>query len=198
MGKQSNEVRKKISKVASEFLVDIKVDVIWNSPRKLRNPFAFKDKLPMRLCSKLLYRYACNRCNSIYIGKSKRHFLVRALEHLSLSLRTGKKYTQNPKNINNSTILDHLNQLNDCNGDLDNFEIMGRANYDFFLRIKESLLHVILNPHLAQKTKVSPCYSFNFVLLGNLDRLIIFYVFKLTVVNVSFVYTELPFYVKYL
>ena len=75
-----------------------------------------------------------------FIGKTKRHFLVRAFEHLGLSLRTGNEYTYNPNNNNNSGILDHLHQSEECNGDLNNFEIIGRANNDFYLRIKESLL----------------------------------------------------------
>ena len=71
----------------------------------------------MRFRSKILYRFTCNGCNSIYIGKTKRYFLIRAFEHLGASLRTGKKYTYNPKN-NNSTLLDHLHQAEECNGEL--------------------------------------------------------------------------------
>ena len=160
MGKFSNEVKTKISKLASEFLVNTKVTVIWNSPRKLRNLFAFKDRLPMRIRSKILYRYTCNRCNSIYLGKSKRHFLVRAYEHLGLSLRTGKRYTYNPKNLNNSTVLDHLNQSKECNGSLDNFEIIGRAKNDFFLLIKESLLIHKFKPSLNTRDKSFPLQLF--------------------------------------
>ena len=160
MGKYSNEVKKKISKIASEFLVDTKINVIWNSPRKLRTLFTFKDRLPMRLRSKILYRYTCNRCNSIYLGKSKRHFLVRAFEHLGLSLHTGRKFTYNPNNVNNSTILDHLNQSIGCNGALENFEVIGRANNDFFLKIKESLLIRKFKPTLNSKDKSIPLLLF--------------------------------------
>jgi len=163
MGKYSNEVKKRISGFASKFLIDTKITIIWNSPRKLRSLFTFKDKLPMRLSSKILYRYTCNGCNSIYLGKTKRHFLVRAYEHLGLSLRTGKKFTYNPKNINNSSILDHLNQAEKCNGNhnnLDNFEIIGRARNDFFLCIKESLLIRKFKPSLNLKDKSIPLRLF--------------------------------------
>ena len=160
MGKYSNGVKKKLARLASEFLVNTKVNIIWNSPRKLRNLFSFKDKLPMRLRSKILYRFTCNGCNSIYIGKTKRHFVVRANEHLGLSLRTGKKYTYNPNNGNNSIILDHLHQSEECNGNLDNFEIIGKANNDYFLRIKESLLIKKFKPLLNSKDKSIPLYLF--------------------------------------
>ena len=77
----------------------------------------------MQFRSKILYRFTCNRCNSIYIGKTKQHFLARAFEHLGVYLRTGKKYTYNPKDNNNSTILDHLHQAEECNRELNDFEI---------------------------------------------------------------------------
>ena len=160
MGKFSNEVKRKISRLASNFLVNTKVCIIWNSPRKLRTLFTFKDRLPMRLRSKILYRYTCNRCNSIYLGKTKRHFLVRAYEHLGLSIRTGKQFTYNPNNDNNSTILDHLHQSKECNGDVDNFEIIGSAKNDFFLKIKESLLIQKHKPKLNSKDKSIPLLLF--------------------------------------
>ena len=107
----------------------------------------------MRLRSKILYRFTCNECNSIYLGKTKRHFLVRAYEHLGTSLLTGNQYTYNPNNNNNSGILDHLHETYECNGTLDNFEIIGKANNDFFLRIKESLLIKKDKPTINSKEK---------------------------------------------
>ena len=108
LGNYSNQVKKKISRLASEFCENTKISIVWNSPRKLRNLFVFKDRLPMRLRSKILYRFTCNGCNSIYLGKTKRHFLVRVYEHLGISLLTDNLYTYNPNNKNNSGILDHL------------------------------------------------------------------------------------------
>ena len=140
MGKYSNELKKRISRSASKFLGSNKISITWNSPRKLRNLFTFKDKLPMLFRTNILYRFTCNGCNSIYIGKTKRHFLVRAYEHLGLSLRTGNAFTYNPNNTNNTGILDHVHQAIGCNGKLENFEIIGGAKNDFCLRIKESIL----------------------------------------------------------
>ena len=161
LGKYSNELKKRISNLATRCLINTKVIIIWSSNRKLRNFFSFKDRLPMHLRSKILYRYSCNGCNSIYLGKNKRHFLVTAYEHLGISVRTGKEFTYNPKNNNNTSILDHLHQPKRCHGNLDNFEIIGRADNDFFLRIKESLLIKKFNPTLNQKGKSIPLYLFD-------------------------------------
>ena len=146
MGKYSNEVKKKFSSMCSNFLPNTKVNIIWNSSWKLRNLFTFKDRLPMRLRSTILYRFTCNGCNSIYVGKTKRHFLVRTHEHLGLSLRTGKKFTCNPKHSNNSGILEHLHHSGDCN--------------DFFLCIKESLLLQEFKPNINSKSKSIPLQLF--------------------------------------
>ena len=160
MGSYSNVVKKQISKLASQLLVKTKITIIWKSPRKLRNLFTFKDRLPMRLRSKILYSYTCDGCNSIYIGKSKRHFVVRAYEHLGLSLRTGKKFTFNAKNSNNSNILEHINTQSCCQGNIANFKIVGNASNDYFLRIKESLLIHKLKPTINSKEKSIPLQLF--------------------------------------
>ena len=101
VGKYSNSSKKKLSTLASSHLFsEFKISVVWKSSRTVRTLFPFKDRVPVHLCSKFLYRFKCDGCNSIYIGKSKRHFLIRAYEHLGLSYRTDKKYTyNNPLNI---------------------------------------------------------------------------------------------------
>ena len=46
----------------------------------------------------------------------------------------------NPNNNNNSTILQHLHQSKECNGELNDIEIIEKAKNDFYLLIKELLL----------------------------------------------------------
>ena len=163
LGKYSNDLKRKISALASKHLKpNFKVEVIWNSRRRLCNFFSFKDRLPMHLRSNILYRFTCNGCNSIYLGKTKRHFLVRAYEHLGLSIRTGNGLTYNPNNTNNTSVLEHLHQSHECNGSLDCFEIIGGAKNDFFLRIKESLLIKKIKPTLLNQSGSSiPLYLFD-------------------------------------
>ena len=67
LGKYSNELKKRISNLASRCLINTKVIIIWNSNRKLRNFSSFKDRLPMHRRSKILYRYSCNGCNYIFL-----------------------------------------------------------------------------------------------------------------------------------
>ena len=163
VGKYSNDLKRKLSALASlHFTSDFRICVVWKSTRKLHTFFSFKDKLPMHLRSKILYRFTCDGCNSIYLGKTKRHFLVRAYEHLGLSYKTGKRFAYNPDNSNNTTVLNHINQSNQCKGNLDSFEIIGSARNDFFLRIKESLLIKKIKPCLLNPNSQSvPLHLFD-------------------------------------
>ena len=163
VGKYSNDLKKKLSSFASSHLKpEFKITVVWSSCRSIRSFFSFKDRLPLHLRSKILYQFTCDGCNSIYIGKSKRHFLVRAYEHLGLSYRTGKRLTYNPQCSNNTAVLDHINQSDQCCGTLDSFRLIGGARNDFFLKIKESLLIKKVKPSLLNKSKASvPLYLFD-------------------------------------
>ena len=120
-------------------LPQVKLLVIFNSNNRLRNFFSFKDKIPISVRSHILYRYTCDGCNAVYIGKTRRHYKVRIFEHLGLSLATGKKFTYNPQNVNNSAILSHVN-CKKCIGNEENFKIIGCARTDTLLCIKETLL----------------------------------------------------------
>ena len=149
MGKYSNDLKKKLKALASTHLQsNFRISVVWSSGRMIRSFFPFKERLPMHLRSKILYRFKCDGCNSIYIGKSKRHFLVRAFEHLGKSIKTGKAFTYNSSCSNNTAVLNHLNQSHGCSATLESFDIIGSARNDFFLKIKESLLIKKVKPTL--------------------------------------------------
>ena len=48
----------------------------------INNYFSNKDKTPYFLKSFLIYKFACARCNSCYIGETCRHFKTRNDEHV--------------------------------------------------------------------------------------------------------------------
>ena len=75
---------------------NVKLNVIFKSSKRIKNAFRFKDILPKHINSKVLYKFKSDTCNSVYIGKTKRHLFVREYEHLGLSVLTEKvlKYTE--------------------------------------------------------------------------------------------------------
>ena len=100
--------KKRLSKLISTYYPQCKLKLVFKCNNRLRNCFVFKDRIPFNVRSHLLYRFSCSSCNSAYVGKSKRHYLVRISEHLGISLRTGSKFTFNPNNKNNSAVLAHI------------------------------------------------------------------------------------------
>ena len=81
-------------------------------------------------------------------------------EYLGNSLATGKKYTFNPNNSNNTAILNHIN-LSSCIGKEDNFQIIGSAKSDQLLCIKETLLIHKNKPNINTNEHGAPIYLFD-------------------------------------
>ena len=97
---------------------DIKLNVVFKSSVSMSNAFRFKDQIPKCPNSMLLYTFTCNTCNSVYIGKTKRHYLVCQFEHLGLSVFSNKALRYSDKDA--TTIRNSVN--------------------NYFLQLKESLL----------------------------------------------------------
>ena len=125
---------------------------------RMSNAFRFKDQIPKCLNSMLLYKFTWNTCNSVYIGKTKRHFLVRQLEHLGLSAFTNKALRCiDTDAIAISKHCRHQNHVNRT----DNFEIMGNSVNSYFLQLKELLLILKLKPSLNVSKESLPLYLFD-------------------------------------
>ena len=124
---------------------NVKLNVIFKSSKRIKNAFCFKDILPKHINSKVLYKFKRHTCNRVYIGKTKRHLLVRQYEHLVLSVLTEKtlKYTEKDA----TAIRKHCHENKHCCS-VDNFEIVGTAVNDFHLKLKESLLILKMKPWL--------------------------------------------------
>ena len=159
MGTDSLKIRSNLSKIAKTYFNCCKIQVMFKSDNRLGSYFRFKDKVPLNARSFVLYKFKCSRCNSAYVGKTKRHYLVRMFEHLGISLTTGKNYTFNPNNNNNTTVLNHIN-CNNCEATLDNFRIIGSARNDYTLCLKESLVIQLYKFNLNKTVKSMPLYLF--------------------------------------
>ena len=159
MGTDSLKIRSSLSKIAKSYFNCCKIQVMFKSSNRLGSYFRFKDKVPLNARSFVLYKFKCSRCNSAYVGKTKRHYLVRMFEHLGISLTTGNKYRFNPNNNNNTAVLNHIN-CNNCEASLDNFRIIGSARNDYTLCLKESLIIQLYKFDLNKNVKSMPLFLF--------------------------------------
>ena len=137
---------------------DVKLTVVFKSSKRMANAFRFKDQLPLHLNSMVLYQFMCNTCNSVYLGKTKRHLLVRQYEHLGLSVFTNKPLRYSDKDA--TAVRKHCHQHNHTR-DTNSFKVMGNSVNNFHLQLKESLLILKLKPSLNIAKESMPLYLFN-------------------------------------
>jgi len=157
LGKNSLEIKKRLERVIEEQIPFCKISIVFSSKKKIRNFFAFKDKVPKNLKSLVLYKFTCSDCNVTYIGKTKRHYQVRFSEHLGISKVTNQplKYSK----LTSTAVRDHIHFCKHKNTS-DSFKIIGSARNDYHLKIKESLNILRENPLLNKTVKSFPLHLF--------------------------------------
>jgi hypothetical protein len=99
LGQISIPTRRKIEWLFRKYYPQIKLNLIFTNNNRIESFFKFKDKLPNNLCSSVIYKYTCDACEDIYIGKTIRNLSIRIDEHRGLSFRT-KSVLFNPMNSN--------------------------------------------------------------------------------------------------
>ena len=91
LGQQSFQIRNRIQFCLKKNAPVFNLKVVFQSRKRLSTLFTFKDKINKMLHSNLVYKFKYNICDDIYYGKTKRHFKVRACEHLGITPLTWKK-----------------------------------------------------------------------------------------------------------
>ena len=113
--------------------------------------FNYKDELPMRLKSSLVYKFSCAQCASEYVGMTSRTLGARVHEHVGVSYRTGARLTQPPL----SAIRDHRDSCG-TSFDTSNFKILANASCTSDPRILESLYIYKTKPILNNQLSSYP------------------------------------------
>ena len=92
LGSISGKVKSNLKSLTKRYLPSSDIVVVFKSSCRLSSMFNFnfEDKLPAYLFSGVLYKYACDRCKSTYIGKTKRYTRARFAEHADRSPLSGK------------------------------------------------------------------------------------------------------------
>ena len=158
LGKLSLEIRSRLKKYVSKHISNVKLMIIFRSQRRLKSLFRFKDSLPERLQSFIVYRFTCGACNSSYVGKTDRHRHIRWCEHLKLQPFRGgpSKSKKKPTAVEqHTTDTGHEASYTD-------FEVIGKekSRNTFYLKIKESLLIKKLAPSLNDHESSIPLSLF--------------------------------------
>ena len=109
---------------------------------KVKNYFNLKARTPYLYLANVVYEFRC-LCdtNLSYIGKTKRHLLTRAKEHLTL------------ESSSNSEVKAHLESCNVCRGAVPetHFRILKECRNDYETRVQEAFLIKKHNPRLNKQ-----------------------------------------------
>ena len=150
LGPQSLRLRSRLQNYVNSCLPTCDLRIVFKCETRLSSFFRYKDRVKKALRSMVVYRFKCDGCNSVYIGKSIRHLSVRVAEHVGVSALTGKDISTQP-----SAICDHL-RFTECGASrhsLDEFAILASASNNYALEIKESLMihrdKPLLNANIA-------------------------------------------------
>ena len=150
LGRETLAIKNKLRKLFSSQFPAFQLKIVLTSGLKVGSFLNFKDILPSGVRSLVVYKYTCSHCNMTYIGKTKRHHLVRMCEHLGISYKTLNDSKYNP--VKTTAIREHI-RVSKHPGDFSNFKIVSYANSDFEALIKESLLVGLENPPLNKQVK---------------------------------------------
>ena len=96
----------------------------------LNNTFRFKNQLTKYHNSKVIYKFTCNACNSVYLGKTKCHLFLRQYEHLRKSIFTDKNLWYSDKDA--TAIRKHCLQHSHT-ASLDSCSVLGNAVNNYHL-----------------------------------------------------------------
>ena len=156
LGSVSDKTKTRLLKLFKNLLPTCELKVVFRSSTRLGSFFRFKDKLPVSLLSGVVYRFTCDSCNAIYVGKTQRHLRVRIAEHIGVSALTGKSI----KPEKDSAVSQHMLMCN-CVASSDNFSIVTKDACNYTLEIKESLTILKENPSLNRNVASKPLFLFN-------------------------------------
>ena len=155
LGKLSLKIRNRLQNCIKNNIPFCKLKVAFQSKNRLATLFRFKDVIPKELDSNLVYKFSCSSCNATYYGKTKRHFKVRASEHLGMTPLTDK-HVKSPKK---SVIFEHI-LLKGHQASFNDFSILSKEANEFKLLIKESLLISRDKPELNKNIYSTPLELF--------------------------------------
>ena len=134
--------------------------VIFRSSCRMRSFFRYKDNIPLDYMSQVIYKFVCNTCNSVYIGKTPRHYGVRKCEHLTISAFT-RKPVDRTSQVRTSVELHGLSEGH-VNTE-DSISLMAfapKSRYDVKLRTQESILIKKQDPNLNRQITSIPLVLF--------------------------------------
>ena len=142
-GYSSHKLEKEIRELVLKYYPQLNLRLIFTNKSTIGRFFKHKESTLPHLCSSIVYRFECERCNSSYVGSTVRHLKARVDEHRGVSSRTAQPLTK----PSHSEIRNHCHE-NSHPLSFNHFSIIDRCNNPFDLRLLESIHIHKLRPTL--------------------------------------------------
>ena len=132
LGHMSIALKRDIIKLVRKFYPAVDLRIIFKRGFQLSTMFNFRDRLPLKCSSGVVYSINCKKCgqSAAYIGKTKNTLHERFY---------GSNGHLNPRTAN-SPLLNHMCSSldNECGFEFDSIRILDSSSVDYRLRIIES------------------------------------------------------------
>ena len=150
-GPYSEKLKNEILLLISKYYAKASFRIILTNKFTIGSFFNYKNKLPLHMCSSLVYKFCCVQCTSEYVGMTTRTLGIRVDEHKGVSFRTGVRLTSPP----HSAVREHSKS---CGAavDIDSFRVLSTSSYELDLRILESLFIFKIKPDLNNQLSSYP------------------------------------------
>ena len=142
-GYSSHKLEKEIKEIVFKYYPQLNLKIIFTNKSTIGSFFKHKESTLSQLCSSVVYKFECERCNSSYVGSTVRHLKARVDEHRGVSSRTGQFLTK----PSHSEIRNHCH-TNNHPLNSKHFSIIDRCNSPYDLRLLESIHIHKLRPSL--------------------------------------------------
>ena len=143
LGNISSITKKRLNRCISKRLKFCKLEIIFQTCRRLQNYFRFKDRVLETLQSNFVNKFKCRSCTTSYYGKTYGYIKARVSELQGVSSRTGKRVK-----VTLSTSMRDLMLNCDHTVAWEDLPIIGRESNHYLLETKESLFIKRDNPSL--------------------------------------------------
>ena len=136
----SNFAQRKVRTLIKKYCSNLTIKLAFGS-FKVKNLIKVKDSVPRSLRSRVVYKFTCAGCTSVYVGETCRHISTRVREHLC----TDK----------NSHVYKHLQSYKTCKDSCDEscFKVIDSAKTYHQLKIKEALHILWEGPNLNKQVQ---------------------------------------------
>ena len=137
-------IEKNVKQLVVKYFKDINIRMVFYNNKKTSSFIKLKESLADGMCSMIVYKFSCPKCNLEYVGSSTKCLSTRVFEHRGISQRTLTPLCKPQQ----SSIRDHCESKCKTVFDITDFTILQKSRFESELRLTETFYIENLKPAL--------------------------------------------------